>query len=286
MSLMTLLMGTLHMSVPLIFAAYGGLLSERAGIVQIALEAYLLVGALTAAIVAHFTGSPWLALFSAGLCGLLFAGFEGIFVLFLRVDQIITGTALNLFAAGLGPFITKAFFDSTGATPSLPPSARFTSEPLYLTFILILLVSYWFYHTRSGLAVQFAGESPETLAVSGSSVQRVRWASLLGCGFVSSCGGAILSVYLSSSYSANMTGGRGFIALAALIFGKWKPLPTLAACLFFAFTDALQMRLQGNTGDIPVQFVQILPYLFTVIALAGFFGQSRAPKALGKHWNS
>jgi simple sugar transport system permease protein len=227
-----------------------------------------------------------LGFFAAGAAGILFAIMEGFFVLLLRVDQIITGTAINLLAAGVAPFVTKALFDSTGSTPSLPLTSRFSVEPLYLTALLIFLIGYWFHFTRSGLAVQFAGEAPEALAVSGSSVGKTRWYALLTCGMVGGFGGATLSIYLSSAYSANMTGGRGFIALAALIFGRWRPLPTLFACLFFAFTDALQIRLQGASSGIPVQFIQILPYLFTVIALAGFFGQSRAPKAIGKHWDA
>ena len=281
-----LLMSTLRVAVPLIFAAYAGLISERSGVVQIALEGFLLIGALTAAVVTQSIQSPelapWIGLLAAAAAGILLAICKGVFVLLLKVDQIIAGTAINLLAVGVAPFVTKVLFDSTGSSPSLPIENRFSVAPLYLTAILVILISYWFHRTRSGLAVQFAGELPQALEVSGTSVQNTRWLSLLSCGAIAAMGGATLSTYLSSSYSPNMTGGRGFIALAALIFGRWRPLPTLIACLLFAFMDAVQIRLQGASSVVPVQFVQILPYLFTVIALTGFFGQSRAPKNLGK----
>ncbi len=285
LNLFSLLMSSLRVAVPLLFAAYGGLISERSGVIQIALEGFLLIGALTAAILAHYTGSPWLGVLAGACAGIFLAGVMGFFVLALKVDQIIAGTAINLLAFGTAPFVTKVLFDSTGSSPALPIESRFTVAPMFLAAALSVLMSYWFYQTRSGLVVQFAGEAPQALEVAGTSVLKTRWKSLLACGALAGIGGATLSTYLSSAYSPNMTGGRGFIALAALIFGRWKPLPTLLACFFFGFTDALQIRLQGVNSLIPVQFVQILPYLFTVIALAGFFGQSRAPKALGQTLN-
>ncbi len=278
-------MSSLRVAVPLIFAAYGGLLSERSGVIQIALEGFLLIGALAGAVTAHYTGSAWLGVLAAAAAGLTLAAVKAFFVLKLKVDQIIAGTAINLLAFGVAPFVTKVLFDSTGSTPSLPIEARFSSAPIFMAAALSLIMTYWFHKTRSGLSVQFAGEAPEALAVAGTSVLKTRWLSLMACGALAGIGGSTLSTYLSSAYSPNMTGGRGFIALAALIFGRWKPIPTLFACLFFGFTDALQIRLQGINSAIPVQFIQILPYLFTVIALAGFFGHSRAPKALGQSFD-
>lgn len=176
-------------------------------------------------------------------------------------------------------------FDSTGSTPSLLVDDRFTFEPVLMGFALVALLAWWMYKTRSGLWALFAGEHPEALEASGVSPLKVRWAAVTLSGFIAAWGGASLSLFLSSSYSPMMTGGRGYMALAALIFGKWKPVPTLFACLFFAFVDALQMRIQGlhiAGTEIPVQFIQILPYVVTVIALAGFIGKSPAPKALGQ----
>lgn len=275
-------MSTFRVATPLVFASLGGLISERAGVIQIALEGMMLIGALVGATVAHFTQSPWLGMFSAILAGLFFSAIKSFFVLHLKTDQIITGTAMNIFASGLAPFVTKILFNSTGSSPLLPLTSRFSIEPLFIAIFVVLIISYLFSKTNLGLWLQFSGEAPTALQVSGVSVLKVRWVSLLSCGALAGMGGASLSLFLSSSFSNNMTAGRGFIALAALIFGKWKPFPTFGACLLFGFMEALQIQLQGQDIGIPLQFIQILPYLFTIIALVGFFGQSRSPKALGK----
>jgi general nucleoside transport system permease protein len=275
------LLSILRGATPLLLAALGGLLSERSGIVQISLEGMMLMGALAGALGASFLHSPWLGMLAAGFAGSLMAAIYGFFVLQLKADQIVSGTAINILAVGVAPFITKIAFDTTGSTPSLALTERFSYEPIVLAIIVLILMRYFYAKTRAGLILQFAGESPEALGAAGFSIQKVRWWSLFGCGQLAGWAGGSLSLFLASSYSPNMTAGRGFMALAALIFGRWKPLPTAGACLLFAAADALQIRLQGNESLIPVQFVQILPYIFTIIALAGFFGQSRAPKALG-----
>lgn len=281
--ILSLLMSTLRVSTPLIFASFAGLLSERSGVVQIALEGLMLWGALVAATVAHLTGSAWLGFFSAMIASALLALIKAFFVLKLKTDQIVTGTALNIFVMGAAPFITKILFDSTGQTPALPTTARFQLEPMVIAFLFVFLVHFLYQKSKVGLWLRFAGEAPMALLVSGVSPLRVRWWALGLCGALCGMGGASLSLYLSSSYSPMMTAGRGFMALAALIFGGWRPLPTLFACLMFGFTDALQMRLQGVATGLPVQLVQILPYLLTIFALAGFWGKSRAPKALGQN---
>jgi simple sugar transport system permease protein len=279
---LSLLFATLRGAVPLIFAALGGLLSERSGTIQIALEGMMLVGALFAAVVSSFTLNPYLGMTAGMMAGCCLAGIYGFFVLFIRADQIVCGTATNILALGLAPFVTKIIFDSSGSTPSLPIEARFSWQPTLLCLLVSAFVFYWFKYTRSGLNVQFAGEAPAALQASGTSVYKVRWRALLACGALAGLGGATLSIALSSSYSPNMTAGRGFIALAALIFGGWKPFPTVIACLFFAFIDAIQIRLQGVSA-IPVQFIQILPYIVTIIAVSGFFKRSVAPHGLGRH---
>ena len=267
---------------PLILAAMGGFLSERSGTVQIGLEGMMLAGALAGATHAHFHHAPWVSFFVAGCAGMLLAFLLAIFVISIRIDQIVAGAALNMLAFGIAPFVTKQLFDSTGSTPSLPLESRFTFGPIVVSIAVAVLITFWYRQTRSGLLLRFAGERPEALAAAGYKPQMVKWWGLLGCGFLAGLGGGSLSLFLSSSYSPSMTGGRGFIALAALIFGRWKPFPTMCACLFFAFVDAIQMRLQGQETGIPIQFIQILPYLVTIIALAGFFGKSRAPQALGQ----
>ncbi|UOF00014.1 ABC transporter permease [Bdellovibrio reynosensis] len=283
--ILSLFLATLRLASPLIFASMGGLMSERSGVVNIALEGFMLAGAFAGAAVGHTYASAWAGWGTALIVGLAIGALYGLFVITLKADQIITGMAFNLLVMGLIPFLTKIFYSSTGSTPPLLVEDRFAFEPVLMAFALVLLIAFWLYKTRSGLWLLFAGEHPEALQASGVSVRKVRWMGVCASGAFAAWGGASLSLFLASSYSPLMTGGRGFMALAALIFGKWKPLPTLAACLLFAFADALQIRLQGvSIGDmkVPIQFVQILPYLVTIVALAGFIGKSRAPKALGK----
>lgn len=277
-----LLISIFRGATPLIYAAMAGMFSERSGVVQIALEGMMLMGALIGAIVAHFTGNPWLGFLAGGIAGILVATLKGFFVLVLKSDQIVTGTAINILALGTAPFITKIFFNSTGSTPSLSAQAHFTYAPLVLAFLLAGFLVYWQKQTRAALWMEFAGEAPEALQAAGQSVSRLRWTAMGICGFLAGLGGASLSLCLSSNYSPNMTAGRGYMALAALIVGKWRPLPTLLACVLFAVADAIQIRLQGSETGIPVQFIQVLPYLITIVALAGFFGKSQAPKALGR----
>ena len=286
-----LLASTLRVSTPLIFAALGGMFSERSGVINIALEGMMLLGAWGAAVGTLATHSPWLGMGCGLVAGMAVAAVYGLFVIRLRSNQIVAGTAINMLALGLTPVLCKALYDVTGSTPSIPLGERFQSDPLYLCWPLyicwaLVVASWcWLKYTPTGLWVSFAGEHPEALDAAGIRVNRVRWLAVLASGALAGLGGATLSVLLSSSFSRNMTAGRGFIALAALIFGKWKPVPTALACLLFGFTEALQIRLQGvvlwGTEPLPVQFIQILPYAVTILVLAGFVGQSRAPKALG-----
>lgn len=281
----TLFLATLRLATPLIFSAMGGMMSERSGVVNVALESFMLVGAFVGAVIAHYTAHAWIGWGAALFAGLLIGALYALFVIELRADQIITGMAFNLLVMGVIPFLTKILFNSTGSTPTLPAEVRFSYEPLIIAFLLVILLAWWLSKTRSGLWLLFAGEHPEALMASGVSVRKVRWVAVTLSGALAAWGGASLSLFLASAYSPLMTGGRGFMALAALIFGKWKPLPALAACLLFAFADAIQIRLQGvhiGEFEVPVQFVQILPYIVTIVALAGFIGESRPPKALGK----
>lgn len=283
--LLSLFFATLRLATPLIFASMGGLMSERSGVVNVALEGFMLAGAFAGAVAGHTYSSAWVGWAFALIAGLAIGALYALFVIELKADQIITGMAFNLLVMGLIPFLTKILYSSTGSTPALLVDDRFSFEPLIIALFLVTLLTFWLYKMRSGLWLLFAGEHPEALMASGVSVRKVRWSAVCASGVFAAWGGASLSLFLASSYSPLMTGGRGFMALAALIFGKWKPLPALGACLLFAFADALQIRLQGvHLGDIeiPVQFVQILPYIVTIIALAGFIGKSRAPKALGR----
>lgn len=279
-----LVISTLHISTPLIFAALGGMFSERSGVVNIALEGMMLMGAFAAAVMTYYSHSPWIGSLCGIAAGMALAAIYALFVIRLRADQIVTGMAINMLALGLTPFLCKVLYDVTGSTPAVPISERFASAPLFASWALVAACWFWMRHTPAGLWIGFAGEHPDALNAAGIRVNRVRWFSVLASGALAGMGGVSLSIYLSSSFSRDMTAGRGFMALAALIFGKWKPLPTAFACLLFGFAEAVQIRLQGVVllgKEIPVQFIQILPYVVTILVLAGFVGQSRAPKALG-----
>lgn len=283
--ILALLGSTLRVSTPLIFAALGGLLSERSGVINIALEGMMLVGAFAAAAVTANAHSPWVGALAGGGAGMALAALYAFFVISLRSNQIVTGMAVNLLAAGLTPLLAKILYGSVTSTPSLPQELRFHEAPTWWAFALMALVWAWMRVMPTGLWVRFAGEHPGALAAAGVRVNVVRWAAVLASGVFAGWGGASLSIFLASSFSRDMTAGRGFMAIAALIFGKWKPVPAVAACLLFGFADAIQIRLQGivlwGTEPVPVQFIQILPYLITVGVLAGFVGRSRAPSALG-----
>lgn len=283
-----ILLSTFRVSVPLVFASMGGILSERAGVVNIALEGLMLVGAFAAATAAALTHSPWTGAVVGMAAGMVLAAIYALFVIHARSDQIVAGTAINLFAFGITPLLAKAFFDTGGSTPALEIHDRFANQPLYLAAVTVIAIAFWFRNSRLGLWLGFAGEHPEALSTAGISVRGVRWFGVVAAGALAGLGGATLSIFLSSSFARGMTAGRGFMALAALIFGKWRPIPTLLTCLFFGLTDAVQIRLQGvpvfGDSPIPVQFIQILPYVFTVLVLAGFMGKSRPPRALGAPW--
>jgi general nucleoside transport system permease protein len=276
---------TLRVSTPLIFAALGGMFSERAGVINIALEGLMLIGAWAAAVGTLMTHSPWLGSGLGMAAGIMLAAIYGFFVIRLRANQIVAGMAINMLAFGLTPFLCKILYDVTGSTPAIPRAERFESAPAYYVWLFVAASYVAMKYTPAGLWVSFAGEHPEALDAAGVRVNRVRWAAVLVSGALGGFGGATLSVFLSSSFSRSMTAGRGFMALAALIFGKWHPIGAASACLLFGFAEAAQIRLQGvvlwGTQPIPVQFIQILPYVVTILVIAGFVGRSRAPKALG-----
>jgi ABC-type uncharacterized transport system permease subunit len=275
----------LRVSTPLIFAALGGMWCERSGVIQIGLEGYILVGSFFGAVSTLYFNNPYLGLVIAGISGAVLSLVYGICVLKFRANQIVAGTAMNLFALGVPPFLSKIWYDSTGSTPPIPGESEFHVAPLYLVAMTVVFNVIVFRYSTFGLRLRFAGEHPEALRSAGVSIRLKRYEGVLISGFLAGVGGGVLSTYLSSSFIRNMSAGRGFIALAAVILGKWKPIPTVLACLFFGFTEEIQIRLQGvvlwGSSPVPVQWIQILPYLITLIVLAGAVGRSHAPKALG-----
>jgi len=265
-----LLLSSLRLSLPLFFAALGGYFSEKSGVAQIALEAYLLVGAFTAASVAYFTGSLLLAYALAGLITVLFAQIFCVLILKLRGNSIVVGTGMNLLAMGLIPIVSKTFFNSTGSTPSLQ-LPDFNIYLPYLVLVSIIALSYWLSEkTIWGLQMKFAGEKKLALQSVGVSALNRQWQSLSLSAFITGLGGAVLSTALSSNYSPLMSSGRGFIALAALIFAGWNLPRALVVCLFFGFCEALQIVLQSNeliSSYVAAEFIQMIPYLATLAAL-------------------
>ncbi len=271
--LIAFLESSLRVSVPLLFAAYGGLISERSGLANVAIEGQLLISAFAAAATASVTGNPWLGLFAGILSGSAGGLTFGLLAVKSRADQIVVGIAFNMLVAGFIPTVCRAWFGVTGGTPQLEISSRLSSDRWFFTAALGFgLFLYWvFANTRWGLRLKSAGDEPMALVVQGVSPGRIRiLAGTLG-GAIIGIGGVDLSLVQGSGYIRDMAGGRGFIALAALILGGWRPIPTAIACFVFAAADATQMMLQGQKifeVSVPNSLVQIVPYVATVLVLA------------------
>lgn len=281
-----LLFSTLRLSTPLLFAAAGGLLCERSGVATICLEGAMLVAAFAAATTDVYTGSPGLSLLVGILAGALMMSMHAILSLYAKADHIISGVAVNLMAAGLTPLFCKILFGSATNTPSIALENRLHGATIIgLGLVVLFLLHFFFKKTAWGLWVHSAGDGPEALETAGVSPRRVRTIALLLGGALAGIGGVYLSISHASGFTRDMTAGRGFIALTALIFGKWKPLNTFFACLFFGLADALQIQFQSTTifgHEFPVQFIQALPYLLTLFVLVSFVGRARPPAAIGK----
>ncbi len=280
-----LLLATIRLSTPLVLAALGGMFSERAGVVNIALEGMMLAGAFTAAAVTWKVSNPWLGLLAAMAAGVVLAALYAVACIRYRAEQVVAGTAVNILMVGVPALLSGALFFSTGSTPNIAKNLQMPWFPIILAFGLVPVTWYVLYKTPFGLRLRAVGENPAAADAAGVNVARLRYLGVILSGALAAAGGAYLSIGQSSLFTRNMTAGRGFIALAALIFGKWRPVQTMLACLLFGFTEALSIQLQGlkiGGTEIPVQFIHIIPYLVTMIALAGFIGQSRAPKALGQ----
>jgi general nucleoside transport system permease protein len=284
--ILALFFSTIRLATPLLLAALGGMFSERAGVINIALEGLMLAGAFTAAAITHYSGSPWVGLLAAVLAGVGVALIHAVASIRFRADQVVSGTAINILMLGVPALLSGAFFLSSGSTPQIPQENLIPWTPVLLAFALVPLTWYVLFRTPFGLRLRAVGENPGAADAAGVSVPRLRYAAVLLSGALAGIGGAYLSIGQSSLFTRNMTSGRGFIALAALIFGKWRPVQTMFACLLFGLTEAVAIQLQGEElfgmeEEIPNQFIQIIPYLLTIIVLAGFIGRARAPRALG-----
>ena len=308
-----LLASTLRLATPLILCALAGLFSERSGVVDIGLEGKMLFAAFAAGAVGALTGSTSLALLAAMVVAVLLSWMHGLACVSYTGDQVVSGVAINIIAAGLTVVLGIAWFAQGGQTPPLSNSVRIQplfpdagnwlafvplvgrvlgegllthSSLVYFAYALVPLSWWLLFQTRFGLRLRAVGENPQMVDAAGVSVLRLRYTALTLNGMLCGLAGSYLVLAQSANFSANMTAGRGFMALAALIFGRWNPLGALWACLLFGFLDAAAIRLQGVplplVGEVPVQFIQALPYVLTVVLLAGFIGKAVAPKASGK----
>jgi ABC-type uncharacterized transport system permease subunit len=294
---LSLIASTIRLSTPLVLAALGGLFSERSGVINIALEGKMLAGAFTAAAVTYAAdtrlgmgaASPWIGLLGGMIAGLFIAVIYALSCIKFKSDQVVSGAAINILMIGMPGLLSGAFFLSSGSTPQIPKDHLLPQSPWFIAIVVLALVAgiwYVLYKTPFGLRLRSVGENPEAADAAGVSVSRIRYSGVLLAGVLAGLGGAYLSIGQSSLFTRNMTAGRGFIALAALIFGKWRPVQTLLACLLFGFTEAVSIQMQGvfklpSGEDIPVQFIQMVPYVLTIVVLAGFIGSSRPPRALG-----
>jgi ABC-type uncharacterized transport system permease subunit len=281
---------TLRIVIPYIFAASGGVISERSGLIAIGLEGYMLTGAFCAALASYYSGSPWIGLLGAMVGGVAIALLYAVTAIRFRADQVVVGIAINLLAVGATRFFLRLTFHSSANSPRVPGFGAeqsgtgfisLASDPLiWMGIAAVALVAWMLYRTPFGLRVRAVGEHPVAATSVGIRVGRIRYLAAALSGMLAGLGGAYLALD-QHQFSAEMTAGRGFIALAAVIFGRWDPVRAALACLLFAAADALQIQLQG-AQVIPSQFVEMIPYALTIIALAGVVGRATPPAALGR----
>lgn len=311
-TLLTVLDATLRLSTPLVLCAMAGLFSERSGIIDISLEGKMLAAAFGAGAVAAISGSAWYALGAAICVSICLALLHGFACITHRGNQVVSGLAINILASGLTVVLGIAWFSQGGQTPSVGSDARFMPITLpwvnvigdiplvgsfykdvisghnlivYIAFLIVPFTWWVVYRTRFGLRLRAVGENPLAIDTAGISVGVLRYKAVIICGALSGIAGAYLAIAQNAGFAREMTAGQGYIALAAMIFGKWRPVPAMLACLMFGFLDAASIRLQGveikGFGEVPVQAIQALPYILTVILLAGFIGKAIAPASIG-----
>lgn len=287
MTALALLLQTLRIAVPYLFAAAGGVLAERAGVISLTLEGFMLGGAFGAVVGEYFLGGPWIGIVVGIAFGLALAAIHAVSSLRFRADQVIVGIAINLLVVGVTRFFLRLAFDSSSNSPRVAAFREgggifgaLYSPLLWAGLVAVPVVAGLLYRTPFGLRVRAAGEHPEAAASLGVSVPRVRYTAVLLSGALAALGGVYLA-FEQHQFSDQMTAGRGFIAVAAVIFGRWDPLRAGIACLLFAAAETLEIQLQATTAA-PSQFIGIIPYVLTIVALAGLVGRSIPPAALGR----
>ena len=276
----------IRIAIPYLFAASGGVVAERAGIVSLTLEGFMLSGAFGAVVGTHYTGSPWIGVLSGMFGGLIFALIHAVTTIRYRADQVVVGVAINLLAIGVTRFFLKLFFASSSNSPRVAGfggninAGGFDNPLLWMGLAVAPLVAFVIYRTPFGLRVRAAGEHPEAAESVGVSVKRVRYLAVAISGILAGLGGVYLALD-QHQFTDQMTAGRGFIAISAVIFGRWSPIRAALACILFAAAETLQIQLQGSHA-IPSQFIEMIPYVLVIIALAGLVGRAVPPAALGK----
>jgi general nucleoside transport system permease protein len=292
--------GTLNFATPLILGALAGVMCERAGVINIAIEGQFLVGAFTAAIVSSTTGSGAAALIAAAASGVVMAALLAVFSIKYLVNQVVLGVVLVVFATGITGFLFDQFMQpkadslntpavlsavkipGLGDIPFIGPILFNQTILVYLMYVAVAVVTFVLFQTRWGLRIRAVGEHPKAADTVGIRVKRIRYSAVLTAGILAGLGGAFFTVGYAGSFSKEMTAGNGFIALAALIMGRWHPIGATVAALFFGFATQLQSQLQIIQTPIPGQLLLMAPYLATIIAVAGLVGRVRAPKADGE----
>jgi ABC-type uncharacterized transport system permease subunit len=289
---------TVRIATPLLLAALGELVAERSGVYNMGLEGIMLMGAFTGYLAAYESGSLWFGVAAAGTTGALMALVFAVLVITLKVEQIVTGLAINLLGAGLSTYWLRAAFSDVGQTPTIPFFSNVAIPGLgdlpvigpilfdqklltYFAFLMIPLIWFFLYRTRYGLILRCAGDNPKALDVKGIRVAPVQYAAVVFGGLMAGLGGAFLSVGSAARFVPDMTNGRGWLALIIVIAGLWRPYSILAATLVFSFLDALQLQVQGIGIAIPYQLLLMMPYAAAIAALMVRRSKASAPHMLG-----
>lgn len=302
LSNLALIIGTTLMySTPLIYTSLGGVLSENSGVINIGLEGMMVIGAFAGAAIGYFVGDPWIAFIGAGIAGGLFGLLHAFACVTFGANQVVSGIAVNFLGAGIALFLSRMFFEGATMTKSIPLDQKMP-RPLngvfpdgsllniifdnqyatvYLAFLMVLVIWFFLYKTKYGLRLRSVGEHPTAADTLGINVMRIRYFAVIMSGVFAGFGGAAMSLAIVSNFRPTLISGHGFIALAAMIFGKWKPQGALLACLLFGGAQGLAVFLGQFDFEISTQLISMLPYVITIVVLIGFVGKSAAPSADG-----
>ena len=291
---------TLLYAAPLIYTAMGGVVSENTGVVNIGLEGMMTIGAVVGATVGYYLGNPWIAFLSAGLGGMGIALLHGIATIHFGADHVVSGTAINLLGPGLAIFLARMFFDGAAMTKPIPLKNKMPRvlnhvfKPgsaldiifgqyitVYIAFVLVALVFFILYKTKLGLRIRSVGEHPHAAETLGVDVYKIKYIGVLTSGFLAGLGGASLSLAVVANFRETLISGQGFIALAAVIFGGWKPHTTLLACLLFGAAEGLVIYMGSTSLKVAPDLLNMLPYIITMFAMIVFVGEARGPSANG-----